>query len=105
MDYDHFAIDDGLTRNIERASNNREPFSPVQSVAGVDLLPPTIYVNLHAVAVVLDLMEPLVALGRFGLQDGELGLNEPRHLDTLWHSGNSQEPAAPWGAMASILLT
>jgi hypothetical protein len=38
-------------------------------------------------------MEPLLALGRFGLQGGELGFNEPRHLDTLWHSGNSQTPA------------
>jgi hypothetical protein len=55
----------------------RELFGPVQSVAGVDLLPPAAHVNLHAVAVVLDLMEALVALRRFGLQGGELGLMNP----------------------------
>jgi hypothetical protein len=61
-------------------------------------------VNLHAVAVVLDLMKPSVALRRFGLQGGELGFNEPRHLDTLWHSGNSQTPAAPWGQPRAFYL-
>jgi hypothetical protein len=29
--------------------------------------------DLDAIAVVLDFMKPLVALGRFGLQGGELG--------------------------------
>jgi hypothetical protein len=40
--------------------------------------------NLNAVAVVLDFVKALVALGRPGLQRRELGLNEPRHLNTLW---------------------
>jgi hypothetical protein len=77
MDDDHFAIDDGLTRNIERASNNREPFGPVQSVAGIDLLPPAIYVNLHAVAVVLDLMEPLSPWGALVFRVASWGLMNP----------------------------
>ena len=64
MDYDNLSVDDGLTRNIEGASNRRKPFGPVQPGAGVDLLPCTVYVNLHAIAVVLDFMEPLVALRR-----------------------------------------
>src|SRR4051812_30783769 len=38
-------------------------------------------------AIELDLMQPLVALRRLGLQRGKLGLNEPPHLDTL---GTSQ---------------
>ena len=40
--------------------------------------------DLDAVAVELDLVKPLLALGRPGLQRRELGLNEPRHLNTLW---------------------
>jgi hypothetical protein len=60
--------------------------------------------DLNAIAVVLDFMEPLLALGRFGLQGGELGFNEPRHLDTLLHSGNSQKPAAPWGQRRAFYL-
>jgi hypothetical protein len=49
-------------------------------------------------------MQPLAALGRFGLQGGELGFNEPRHLDMLWHSGNSQTPAAPQGQSRAFYL-
>jgi hypothetical protein len=33
----------------------------------------------------------LLALGRFGFQGGELGFNEPRHLNTLWQQLNSQK--------------
>src|SRR5438552_10873484 len=81
MDYDYLPIDDGVTGNVEGASNDREPFSPVQPVARVELLPSTIYVNLHAIPVIFDFMEPLVALRCLGLQGGKLGLNEPRHLN------------------------
>ena len=49
-------------------------------------------------------MEPLLTPVRRGLQGGELGFNEPRHLDTLWHSGNSQTPAAPWGQWRAFYL-
>jgi hypothetical protein len=48
-------------------------------------------VHLNTVTVVLDFMEPLVALGRFRLQRGKLGSNEPRHLDTVWQLRNSQK--------------
>ena len=40
---------------------------------------PAVEMDLDAVAVELDLMKPLVALRRLGLQRCKLGLNEPRH--------------------------
>ena len=46
-------------------------------------------VELDAVTVEFDLVNPLVSLGRLGLQGGELGFNEPRHLGTLHHKRNS----------------
>jgi len=42
--------------------------------------------KLDAVAVVLDLVNPLRPGRRFALQGGQLGLNEARHLDTLNHN-------------------
>jgi hypothetical protein len=48
-------------------------------------------VELDAVTVEFDLVNPLVSLGRLGLQGGELGFNEPRHLNTLWQQLNSQK--------------
>ena len=83
MNDHHFSVDDGLAWDGERTGNLSEPFSPVQPVAGEDLLPTPVEMDLHAVAVVLDFMKPLVALGRLGLQGGKLGFNEPRHLNTL----------------------
>jgi hypothetical protein len=65
--------------DIKCAGNHREPFGPVQPVSSVDLLPVAVDVDLDAVAVELDLMKPLLALGSLGLQCCELGLNEPRH--------------------------
>ena len=84
MDDHHLAVDDGFARYGERAGNLGEALGPVQPVAGEDLLSSAVEMDLDAVAVVLDFMKPLVALGRFGLQRGKLGLNEPRHLNTLW---------------------
>ena len=75
----HFSVDDGLAGNIEGAGNGGEPLGPVQPVSGVDLLPAAVDVDLDAVAVELDLMKPLLALGSLGLQCRKLGLNEPRH--------------------------
>ena len=62
MDDHHFAIDDGFARNGERAGNLGEALGPVQPVAGEDLLPSAVEMDLDAVAVVLDFMKPLVAL-------------------------------------------
>ena len=56
-----------------------------------------------AVAVVLDLVKPLVALGRLGLQCGKLGLNEPRHLDTLGQQRNSQKEPTGSGHLRAVL--
>jgi hypothetical protein len=46
--------------------------------------------NLDPVDVVFDLVNPLLAPG-FGFQGGELGFNEPWHLNTLWQQRNSQK--------------
>jgi hypothetical protein len=86
MDHHHFAVDDRFAWNSERAGNFRKALGPVQPVAGKDLFPASVEMDLNAVTVVLDLVDPLLALRRFGLQGGELGFNEPRHLNTLWHS-------------------
>jgi len=83
MDDHHLPIDDGFARNGQSAGDLREALGPVQSIAGEDFLPSSAEMDLNAIAVVLDFMEPLLALGRFGLQCGKLGFNEPRHLDTL----------------------
>ena len=51
-----------------RGNYSREKaLGPVQPVAGEDLLRAPAEMHLNAVAVVLDLMEPKVALGRLGL--------------------------------------
>ena len=77
-------IDDGLARDRKGAGNLGEALGPVETVAGEDLLSTAVQMNLDPVAVVFDLVNPLLALGRFGFQSGKLGLNEPRYLDTLW---------------------
>ena len=82
MDDHHLPVDDGLAWYGQRAGNLREALGPVQPVAGEDLLSTLIEMDLHAVAVVLDLMKPLVVLGRSRLQGGKLGFNEPRHFNT-----------------------
>ena len=64
MGDDHFPVDDGFSGDIKCAGNHREPLGPVQSVAGEDLLPTAVDVDLDAVAVKLDLMKPLLALRR-----------------------------------------
>ena len=104
MDNHHLAIDDGFARYGERAGNLGKALRPIQPVACEYLLSSAVEMDLDAIAIVLDLVKPLVALRRFGLQRGKLGLNEPRHLDTLWHSGNSQTPAAPWGQRRAFYL-
>jgi hypothetical protein len=83
MDDHDLSVDDGFARDVERASNLGKAFGPVQSSSGVDLLSSAVEMHLNAIAVELDLVKPKIALGRFGLQGGELGFNEPRHLSTL----------------------
>ena len=79
MDDHHLAVDDGFAWNGERAGNLGKALGPVQPVAGEHLLSSAVEMDLDAIAVVLDFMKPLLALGRLGLQRGKLGLNEPRH--------------------------
>jgi hypothetical protein len=104
MDDHYLAVDDDFARNGQRASDLRESLGPIQPVASEDLLPSSVEMNLHAVAVVLDFMEPLCALGRFGPEGGELGLNEPRHLNTLWHFGTHKCPPHLGGQRRSFYL-
>ena len=54
MHHDNLAIDDGLTGNVESGSDGRETLGPVETVAGVDLLPTPVCVNLDAVTIILD---------------------------------------------------
>jgi hypothetical protein len=46
--------------------------------------------NLNAVAIVLDFVKPLLSVRCLGLQRGQLGLDEPRHGNTLGQLLNSQ---------------
>ena len=94
MDNHHLAIDDGFARYGERAGNLGKALRPIQPVAGEYLLSSAVEMDLDAIAVVLDLMKPLVALGRPGLQRCKLGLNEPRHLDTFGQQRNSLFPVS-----------
>jgi hypothetical protein len=75
----HFPVDDGLTGNIQRAGDQRKTFGPVETVAGVDPLPSTVQVNLNAISVELDLMQPLVAFWRGCFECRELGFDESEH--------------------------
>ena len=59
--------------------------------SGVDM-------ELDAVAVVFDFVNPLLTLGSRALQGRKLGLNERRHLDTLNHTQLTKSPAAAGGA-------
>ena len=79
MDDHHFAVDDGFARYGERSGNLGEALGPIQPVAGEHLHSSAVQMDLDAIAVVFDLMKPLLALRRFGLQRCELGFNEPRH--------------------------
>jgi hypothetical protein len=97
MDDHHLAVDDGFAWNGERAGNLGKALGPIQTVAGEDLLPAAVKMNLNAIAVVLDFVKPLVALGRPGLQRRELGLNEPRHAIRFGNNSTHKKPAAPWG--------
>ena len=105
MNDNHLAIDDCLAGDVQGGSDRREPFGPVQTVAGLDLLATTVGINLNAVAVIFDFMEPLIAVRCLGFQCGELGLDEPRHgrVGTLGQLLNSQI-IAPEG-QAGILRT
>jgi hypothetical protein len=91
MDDDHLPINDGLAGYIEGAGNGGKTLGPIEAVprkhaffAGVDM-------QLDAVAVIFDFVNPLLALGSLALQGRKLGLNEPRHLQTLCHKRNSQK--------------
>lgn len=61
MDDHHLAVDDGLAGDVEGTGDLEKPFGPVQPVPGVNLLLAAVDVDLDAVAVELNLVEPLAA--------------------------------------------
>jgi hypothetical protein len=67
VDHHHFTVDDRLTGDIEGPGNQGGAFRPLQTIAGIDLLLSSVQMDLDAVAVVFDFMQPLSAHGRFGL--------------------------------------
>jgi hypothetical protein len=80
VDDDHFAVEDRLTGDVQRSGDHREALRPIQPVAGENPLPSLVEVGLDAIAVELNLMEPLVAGRRLGLQRSELRLYESGHF-------------------------
>ena len=80
VDDDHFAVEDRLTGNIQRAGDHGEALRPVQPVAGEYPLFSLVQMNLDPVTVELYFMKPLVAGRRLGLQRGQLRLDEARHF-------------------------
>src|SRR4051812_49925017 len=118
MDDDHLPVHDGLTRNVEGASNDREPVDPVMAVAGEGLPVVAIDVQLDAVAVVFDFVNPLSPRRSFHLQGRKLGTDKARHgslrllgrcSGTLCHSSNSQKPRRrcwePTAGQSTFLVT
>ena len=97
MDNDHLAIDDRLAVNVEGSDDDRKTLCPVQPIAGENALLSSVDVDLDAVAVVLDFVQP-IAPWSFTLEGRELGLDKFRHfLDTrhnLTHSAWWPSPYA-----------
>jgi hypothetical protein len=76
---------------IEGAGNDGKTLGPIEAVPRKHAFFPGVGMKLDAVAVVFDFVNPLLALGSLALQGRKLGLNEPRHLQTLCHKRNSQK--------------
>ena len=74
MDHNHFAIDYGLASNVHGRGNVREAFGPIEPVAGEDILASRVGLNLNAIAVVFDFVNPLITLGRFSFQGWRAGV-------------------------------
>src|SRR3954447_26253800 len=59
VDDDHFPVHDSLTWDVEGTGNDSEPVDPVMAVPGEGLPDVSGDVELDAVAVVFDLVNPL----------------------------------------------
>ena len=84
----------------------REPVDPVMAVTGEGLPVVAVDVELDAVAVVFDFVNPLSPRRSFHLQGRKLGADKARHgslrllgrcSGTLRHSRNSQKARRRWG--------
>ena len=101
MDDHDLAIDDGFAMDGQRTGNLGEALGPIQPSAGEDLLPSAVEVDLNAIAVVLDLVKPLVALGAVDFNVASWGLMNPgisMRFDTqkLTKARRLVEPAPRW---------
>ena len=67
MDDDHLPVKDSLALDSEGTRDTGEAFCPVVAVAGEDLDHAAVKMRLDPVAIVFDLVKPLVALRRLGL--------------------------------------
>jgi hypothetical protein len=63
VNHDDLTIDDGLAANVQSGGDGREAFGPVQPVTGVDLLSTGVGVNLDAIAVIFNFVNPLLTPG------------------------------------------
>ena len=80
MDDNHFSVEDRLLDwDIKCIGDNRKAVGPVVTVAGVDL-GTFVQVDLQAVAVIIDLVQPFAADGGLGFQRRESGRAESRHF-------------------------
>src|SRR3954451_21075701 len=79
VDDDHLPVHDGLTRDVEGPGNARKPVDPVVAVPGEGLTVVAVDVELDAVAVVFDFVNPLSPRRRFHLQVRKLGADKARH--------------------------
>src|SRR4051794_39931658 len=79
MNDDHLPVDDRLTRDVESSGNDGEPVDPVMAVTCKGLTIVAIDVELDAVAVVFDFMNPLSPRRSFHLQSRKLGADKARH--------------------------
>jgi len=92
FDDDDLAIKDcALDRDVEGAGDHRKPFRPVETRAGEDGPPLLVDVQLDAIAIVFDLVEPLIARGSPGARGRELRYDESGHLRRLGALDHSRE--------------
>jgi hypothetical protein len=106
MDDHYFPVDDGLAGDIEGTEDDGEALRPVEASAGIGFRLSSVPMELDPVAVVFDLVEPLVARGSLRAKGGELGLNEARHFRKIrtLHNTTHKKPAVNTAGSLAIFL-
>src|SRR5437588_8827639 len=81
---DDFAVEDGpIDRDVERGRNHGETLRPVEARPRADRHPTLVEVDLQAIAVVLDFVEPVVTRGWLRFEGSKLRRHESRHRGWL----------------------